>query len=127
MSRSCGECTLCCTVLAVQDIEKPSRTTCEHECDLGCAIYDARPYSCKRFECLWLQRRLPIWARPDKIDVIFDIAKPRITGKKMPILVIESKLDAHKDGRLTGIIDAFAKDRDVLVVRPDDSVRPYIK
>jgi uncharacterized protein len=70
MSRVCGDCTLCCTLLAVKELDKPSHKTCEH-CDKGCSIYHRRPQSCKDFECLWLQEDdMPAELRPDRSHVV---------------------------------------------------------
>lgn len=124
MGRECGDCTLCCTLLAVQDIDKPAQTRCEHECEAGCAIYESRPWSCKRFDCLWLKGELPIWARPDKTGVVFDEAKPRITGKRMPLLLIEREPGLHKVAKLAPLINALGEGRSVYVVGVDNVPTP---
>lgn len=56
ITRSCGDCTLCCKVLRVVDLAKPAGTWCQH-CDAGkgCRIYEDRPESCRAFSCLYLQ------------------------------------------------------------------------
>jgi hypothetical protein len=70
----CGDCRACCTVLGVQEFDKPNYKSCEQECDKGCAIYERRPASCRSYTCLWKvgwlqgdERR-----RPDRLGVIFD-------------------------------------------------------
>lgn len=69
--RTCGDCTACCTVAAVAELEKPADTACRHAVAGGCAIYEERPQSCRAFHCGW--RRLP-WLptmfRPDRCGVI---------------------------------------------------------
>ena len=68
----CGECTLCCTLLAVDDIQKQAGEKCVH-CDNGCAIYESRPDSCKSFYCAYAQmEKVNIALRPDKCGVIFE-------------------------------------------------------
>jgi hypothetical protein len=73
--RSCGTCTLCCTVLAIDqpDIQKEAGVTCRH-CRGGCAVYETRPVLCRDFHCGW--RQLPIldedW-RPDRSGVFVDV------------------------------------------------------
>ena len=52
--RACGECTVCCTVMAVPELHKPNRRACDHVCDEGCAIHAERPQDCRDFHCLWL-------------------------------------------------------------------------
>ena len=81
-TRECGDCRLCCRVLAVQEIDKPRGKWCEHACGKGCAIYDKRPTQCREFECVWrlvdLPEAHPGWReilgpgdRPDKIKAVF--------------------------------------------------------
>ena len=55
--RSCGDCGLCCRLLAVDEINKPSHQWCRHfSPGLGCEIHAERPAACRSFRCLWLQR-----------------------------------------------------------------------
>lgn len=53
--RACGDCTLCCKVVAVLEIAKASGVWCPH-CVSGqrCAIYDTRYASCRTFYCQWM-------------------------------------------------------------------------
>jgi hypothetical protein len=73
--RACGECTVCCTVMAIDkpDIQKEAGVTCRH-CRKGCAIYETRPSLCRAFHCGW--RQLPIlddgW-RPDRSGVLVEV------------------------------------------------------
>jgi hypothetical protein len=53
--RQCGDCTLCCKVLEVTALAKPSGRWCAHcEIGKGCAIYAERPQACRDFNCGWL-------------------------------------------------------------------------
>ena len=55
MSRACGDCTLCCKVMAIEAIAKPAGQWCRHcKPGRGCQIYDSRPAECRAFHCLWL-------------------------------------------------------------------------
>lgn len=54
MSRACGDCTACCTVMAVREIGKRVYTKCSQICATGCAVYLTRPIECARFKCMWL-------------------------------------------------------------------------
>ena len=55
INRGCDGCTLCCKVLGVQEIEKPSETLCVHcELGMGCKIYQTRPQECIDFTCGYL-------------------------------------------------------------------------
>ncbi len=73
--RSCGECTVCCTVPAIDnaEIQKAAGATCRH-CGAGCAIYDRRPAVCGDYFCGWRQLALfgDDW-RPDKSGVFAEL------------------------------------------------------
>jgi hypothetical protein len=69
--RMCGECTACCTVMAVKEIGKLQDVTCEHVCAEGCSIYTNRPSSCRDFNCLWRYEFGEFGDRPDKLGLVF--------------------------------------------------------
>lgn len=74
--RSCGECQACCTILKVDEINKPVDTPCEHLCGGKCGVYDQRPGTCESFECMWLHGQgFPIMEaealRPDRCGAVF--------------------------------------------------------
>ena len=72
IGKSCGECTLCCSALEIDELKKPAGPKCENCGDGGCGIYVDRPQVCRDFECEWLMsRRLPPHFRPDRIGVLF--------------------------------------------------------
>ncbi len=53
--RACGTCSLCCKVVGVEELNKPIGAWCPHcKRQNGCAIYQARPPSCRTFVCQWL-------------------------------------------------------------------------
>lgn len=51
--RKCGACTLCCTAMAVPELDKPNGVPCVHLTPSGCGIYEDRPESCREFLCGW--------------------------------------------------------------------------
>jgi hypothetical protein len=52
--RTCGSCMLCCTVMTVDDLNKPSGVPCVHAiAGTGCAIREQRPRPCRQFFCGW--------------------------------------------------------------------------
>lgn len=73
-SNRCGDCDLCCRLLAIEELDKAAGRLCAHHLG-GCAIYEARPASCRGFRCLWLKseslepafRMGPDW-RPDRAN-----------------------------------------------------------
>jgi hypothetical protein len=53
--KTCGDCSLCCTLVAVESLSKPAYTPCVHACaDGGCGIYGSHPADCQAFRCGWL-------------------------------------------------------------------------
>ena len=53
--RACGTCTLCCKVLDIAALEKPTGKWCSH-CTQGngCGIHAMRPVVCRGFYCEWM-------------------------------------------------------------------------
>lgn len=71
-ARSCGECTLCCKLMGVPELKKPSAKWCA-DCDQGkgCTVYETRPPSCRNFQCFWLSDEgFPDDFRPDRIGAL---------------------------------------------------------
>ncbi|MGA8898981.1 YkgJ family cysteine cluster protein [Bradyrhizobium sp.] len=71
--RECGACSLCCKLVAVDELNKVEGVWCTH-CAPGkggCLIYDSRPSSCRGFHCGWLQTADfgPEW-RPTKSRMV---------------------------------------------------------
>ena len=53
--RACNGCTLCCTLLSVEELNKAPGVTCPHcQVGCGCTIHDARPTECRGFYCDYL-------------------------------------------------------------------------
>lgn len=81
--KGCGECTACCTLLAVDMMPvlatpKPERTKCTYVCKAGCSIYENKPTSCTVFICMWLATQLfdgemPDKWRPDRVGAVIDV------------------------------------------------------
>jgi hypothetical protein len=63
--RRCGECSLCCKLAQVDELDKPSGVWCRH-CAPGrggCTIYETRPDVCRNWFCNWIvdSRLGPEW------------------------------------------------------------------
>jgi hypothetical protein len=71
-ARTCADCTLCCKVMAIEELEKPAGRWCQHcRPGRGCLIYADRPAECRAFSCLWLldERFGPHW-RPSQSKMV---------------------------------------------------------
>lgn len=71
-TKECGTCSLCCKLVTVAELEKPSGTWCTH-CSpgKGCGIHAVRPNACRSWNCLWLlsPELGPQW-KPDKSRMV---------------------------------------------------------
>lgn len=71
--KGCGDCTVCCTLQAVEEIGKPYYTKCIHEKN-GCSIYGHHPESCQGYSCLWNVNEMGgPENRPDRLGLLFGI------------------------------------------------------
>jgi hypothetical protein len=87
LGRQCGDCSLCCKVMGVEEIQKPVGKWCQHcKAGRGCLIYDSRPAACRHFACQWL------------VDGSFGPEWFPKRSKMVPRIVM-------RDGRLALIID----------------------
>lgn len=109
--RSCGECTACCTVLAVWELEKPMRRACDHLCRDGCGIYADRPFTCAQFNCLWLRGALPadVSYRPDYLGVIFDAVK-HTDQNRLQVSALEVFPDAFERPQAKPLLDELSRE-----------------
>ena len=74
--RECGACSLCCTVLRVDELRKLGGTPCVHQRAAGgCGIYAERPGICRAYRCLWLGGGLRDEDRPDALGAVLDVVR----------------------------------------------------
>jgi len=71
VTRQCGPCSACCTVLEVAAISKPGFAQCPNQ-EGGCSVYEQRPAPCMSYRCHWLDGQLAEDERPDLVGLIFD-------------------------------------------------------
>jgi hypothetical protein len=71
--KSCGSCTLCCTVMGVPELMKRSWEECPHvAAGRGCTIYAERPSGCRNFICGWLlDPHMGPDLKPENCHVVF--------------------------------------------------------
>lgn len=75
----CGDCTLCCKLMSVVEIQKPRASWCPHVAGdkHGCTIYADRPAPCEHWACGWWRSQrsanpLPPQLRPDRCHVVIN-------------------------------------------------------
>ena len=101
--RTCGDCTLCCKVMAVNSMSKPRGAWCRNCTKRSCAIYDERPDDCRQFNCVWLKvETLPNELRPDKCGFVLTT-----TERNDTVQVNIDKTSTRLDHRLPGAIQHF--------------------
>jgi hypothetical protein len=79
-ARECGDCTLCCKVMAIEELAKPAGAWCR-DCKpgRGCLIYADRPPECRSFSCLWLvDDRLDQHWKPSKSKLVLTTSEDGI-------------------------------------------------
>jgi hypothetical protein len=105
-ARGCGACSVCCTVLRVDELAKLGGVTCLHQrAEGGCAIHPRRPAICRAYACLWLRGSLDDVDRPDRLGAVLDLA----SRGGLPELVIHEAAPGAFDGvaRLREIAEAY--------------------
>ena len=115
MSRQCGVCSACCTLLPVKEIGKPASQRCNHQRHgKGCMIYRGPgfPTSCRYWTCRWLTgKETQDLSRPDRAGYVIDVQPDFIkirdndTGAVRNVEVVQiwvnpKRRDAYKDQRL---------------------------
>lgn len=110
----CGECTLCCRLTAVPELQKPVGVWCQH-CIVGsgCKIYNMKPPSCSNFECFWYTNRLSIDLRPDKCKVVIE---KLIDHSIFLILVDFNRHDAWRKPVIQSVIKSLLKSDNVVII-----------
>jgi hypothetical protein len=80
VKKACGDCTLCCKVMAIEELAKPASSWCPHcEPGRGCLIYAARPTECRTYSCLWLlDDRLDQRWKPSKSRLVLTTSQDGI-------------------------------------------------
>jgi hypothetical protein len=78
--KACGDCTLCCKVMAIEELAKPASSWCPHcKPGRGCLIYAARPTECQTFSCLWLMNeKLDQYWKPNKSKMVLTTSQDGI-------------------------------------------------
>jgi len=94
--RICGECSLCCKLAQVDELDKPAGVWCRH-CAPGrggCTIYETRPPVCRNWHCNWmLDSSLgPEW-RPLTCKMILHFEK---AGSRLSVRVEPSHADVWR-------------------------------
>jgi len=121
--RECGTCSLCCTILRVDELSKAAGHDCVHQRDAqGCGIHTTRPPICRAYRCLWLQGGLEDDERPDRTGGIVDL---ETTGVGLRLAIRETRPGAF-DGSpsLQAIAERFRSSMPVRITDVQDPMDP---
>jgi len=133
--RSCGPCSLCCTLLRVDELAKLGGRPCLHQLPAGgCAVHPRRPGVCRAYRCAWLGGAFEQDDRPDRLGAVLDLL-PR--GPAIHLVVRLADADAlARSPRLRAIVqetraampveirdveDVLDPERPYRVLQPDGS------
>jgi len=75
--RACGSCMMCCKILRIEELDKPTGVWCKHAVTgKGCGIYDDRPRTCRAFFCNWMRDASlgPEW-KPDRAKLVVRVQR----------------------------------------------------
>lgn len=96
MTRQCGQCTLCCKLVPVAEMDKVAGQRCRHQrLSKGCAIYAKRPLVCRMWNCRWLtDDDTADLSRPDHSHVVIDSTPDYVTavgedGRRQTVPVLQ--------------------------------------
>ena len=130
--RQCGDCSLCCKVLGIPELDKAKDHWCPNfTAGTGCRIYADRPPSCHDFVCRWLADPTmgPEW-KPSVCKMVLD-AKPRLLvvhvdpavtrpWRAEPYFSVLKRLAAQ--GLTRGTLVMVMERRRTIVILPDREV-----
>ena len=122
-SRSCGPCSLFCTLLRVDELKKRAGHDCVHQRgEQGCGIYETRPQICRSYMCLWRQGGLGDDERPDLTGGIVDLETVGV-GLRLGIRLRERGL-LEKSPKLLAIARRYRSEMPVRITDAEDVLNP---
>ena len=123
-NRDCGGCTVCCEILEIPTLEKPSRKMCSNVCDTGCGIYNERPSECAQFQCVWSEGYTGNGQRPDKSGIMaYYIDHPEL-GRTLLVLEVKPKAFIKRSKQRDRLIK-MANERRSAVILSDHEGRSF--
>lgn len=132
--RTCGDCQLCCRLLAVPPLGKIAGQKCKHQkFGKGCTVYHspAMPRECGIWNCRWLVGDdTADQSRPDRSHIVIDIMPDFVTltfegnPEKMNIQVVQCWVDprhpnAHLDPAFRAYVLRRAEEGKAAIIRYD--------
>lgn len=119
--RTCGECTLCCKLEKIAEIDKPRNVWCK-DCEqgVGCKIYEQRPNACRTFTCRWLNDlSMTEEMRPDNTH-LYAAGDP--ASGYMKVCVDPAAPNAWREGIGKEVVDLITRQGVHVVVNTEQQV-----
>ena len=122
-ARRCGACSLCCSVLRVDELAKLGGRPCLHQQPGGgCAVHAARPSVCRAYRCAWLGGAFGEEDRPDRLGAVLDLVA---RGQSIHLVVRQADPRARdRSERLRAIIAETRRSMPVEIRDVDDVLDP---
>jgi len=124
--KDCGECSLCCKLIAVPGLAEAGEWCpyCEPgRKEGGCTIHDSRPPFCKGYHCFWRAESWPDKYRPDKCKVIFEALPGVFT---ILISVDPARPDAWKEKEILEVIEKLRKKGRPLILKTKNNSEMFL-
>jgi len=117
--KSCGSCTVCCTVPAFPEMASTAGEDCKHKVGDGCGIYSDRPQVCRVYFCGWTASlSLGPRCRPDRCGILLEL-RTDSNGAQV-VIAREAWKGAHRGKAAKRLIKSLARTRFVAVYPPGD-------
>jgi hypothetical protein len=133
MERECGECSVCCYVGEIPELNKPPHTLCQYvktnTCG-SCSIWNSKkkPQVCDDFRCSWRYNIGHEKDRPDKNRVLFSTSLIENQGYGVAVEISENAITTT--GKNMAIDYATKQKLPIIVVKngmkPPDDTGDYI-
>jgi len=105
--KECGECTMCCELLPIPELQKPESILCGFcKINKGCSVYKNRPNSCKEFNCVYIQDEdVDLELRPDNSKVMFE----KVTDTLYLALELPRDIGSWRETKVLDFIEQLNK------------------
>lgn len=130
MTRQCGDCQLCCTLLPVNDLGKAANERCRFQkFRKGCSVYRGpeMPVCCTMWSCRWLTNEdTANLSRPDRtryvVDGMPDFIEAMNGTEQIKIMAVQIWVDpryrdAWRDPDLLAYLDRRGQEGVVAIIR----------
>lgn len=116
--RTCGSCNVCCVALTIDEpgLQKVQGVRCPNaQRDNSCAIYEARPQTCRAFFCGWRQLKWVKEAlRPDRSGVLvrlhYEVSRAQERGRYGVVFTLLNRGALKAEGLAESVAAAVAAD-----------------